>query len=363
MPNSRARTNNSSKTSEKRQTSSVTTETVSLLEQPKKRATKKVAAVEPQVENVESEAPSSDNRLQVLQKVPLTSRKQTALQALGTSANESVALVSDFSERQQNKVSRSLLPAEQTTVAKDEEVEVEKNKKRKRVLPTPTSGLTATHEEKSNSDDDELLTPSSKRCCKSDLKRCLRAGDLIENSRVPEHILKQRNGGKKLLAQFDGQNFIDMQTEKSYRSITNWIKERMMDMGKISTTSNISGWDYAIVHRDGRTTTLRLLVEETKQKADQMRVAMKEQREGTFTSPMLSTMFNDSSSGTLGSSSSNILYNKPQTQLKPTFGMSNLLATPAEVSSEAALHQRLMDLRNQVAEVEHHLYVTRNFAK
>ena len=327
----------------------------------KKRVAKKVAVVEPQVENVESEAPSSDNRLQVPKKVALSSRKQTFV--LPTTV-ESVAVVTDFSAapEKDSKLTRSLLPQQENT--DEDSIGTGKNK-RKRVLPSPTSGLTATQTDgnkSSEEEDDELLTPSSKRCCKSDLKRCLRAGDLIENSRVPEHILKARNGGKKLLAQFDGQNFIDMQTEKSYRSITNWVKDRMLDLGKISTTSNISGWDYAIVHREGRTTTLRLLVEETKQKADQMRAAMKEQRDGTFTSPMLSTMFSESTSPMLGSSSNSIYKPQSQVKLTPTFGMPNILGSN-KIPTEAALHQHLMDLRHQIAEVEHHLYVARDFAK
>lgn len=335
-------------------------------QQSTKIAAKKTTDKTPtNVENVESDAPSSDNRLQTPGKALLSVRKQTALPAIESNG---VAIVSDFAPNvtsdsistiteniknchNDTKLSRSLLPQEDSL----------KSKAIKHVLPTPTSGLTATKNSDSDNDDaDDTMSSSSKRCCKSDLKRCLRAGDIIENSRVPENILKAHNGGKKLLAQFDGQNFIDLQTEKSYRSVTNWVKDRMMELGKLSKSSNISGWDYAIVHREGRTTTLRLLVEETKQKADQMRAAMKDQRDGTFTSPMLSTSFNDSGNALLGSSSNSIFKQTPQMIMTPTFGMPSVMTNNELPTEKAALYKRLTDLRQQVAEVEH-IFLTREF--
>ena len=370
-----------------------------------KRTAKKSSNV-PKIEE-ESEAPSSDNRLQSNLNLPLSSRKQTRV------AEKSIAKVTDFSNlfetndashasvkndafhaSVENDASHASIKNDashasvensttQTPVKNDsthvlltnetDHISVEKtpqikqkdneeNKKRKRILSS--TGEMEEKDQKSD-DEDELATSSSKRCCKSDLKKCLRAGDIIENNRVPEHILKANNDGKKLLAMFDGQNFIDLQTEKSYRSVTNWVKDRMLSLGKISTTSNISGWDYAIVHRDNRTTTLRLLVEETKQKADQMRAAMKEQREGTFTSPLVSTMFSESTSPLLGSSSSAILKTTSlqSKTSQPTFGVSGFAGFLKTQPTEEALHQRLVELRDQVSEVERMLYVSKTFMK
>ena len=155
MTNLRGRSNSSSKCTTKPQDvqeSSVAS---------KKRAAKKILSVEPQVENVESEAPSSDNRLQAPpSKVSLSSRKQTSVAAL--QPTESVAVISDFSAPvtdvidAETKLSRSLLPSP------DGETN---SKKRKRVLPSPTSGLTATQPtDKDNSGDEadeEILFPKA----------------------------------------------------------------------------------------------------------------------------------------------------------------------------------------------------------
>lgn len=253
-------------------------------------------------------------------------------------------------------------------------------RKRKNLLPTPTSGLTATQIESAEQGGDggELTPLSGKRCCKSDLKRCLRVGDWIENIRVPRHILETRNGGKKLLAQFDGQNFIDYQTEKHYRSISDWIKQRMLDLGAISETSNISGWDYAVVHRDGRTTTLRLLVEETKQKMELMRSTMKEQCQSQ--SPLTPLGISQIvTAGVqhqigIGSGGGNHQFLPSATgsainaggKFMPTFGGSNVLAASGgtvgfgNASSDVLLHNRLLSARQQVAELEQLLYVGRS---
>lgn len=321
----------------------------------------------------DDEAPSSDNRLQMIADVPLQSRKQT------TTSESSAAEIVDFTnivgENLSTLPSQVNLIHEQSTgnvgvsnrdISDSHNLKLTNGSSKKRKQSQSGDMVVKEADDESN-DDEELATPSSKRCCKSDLKKCLRAGDIIENNRVPEHILKTYNDGKRLLAVFDGQNFVDLQTEKSYRSVTNWVKDRMLSLNKISTTSNISGWDYAIVHRDGYTTTLRLLVEETKQKADQMRAAMKEQREGTFTSPMVSTMFSESISPLLGSSSlSNSAILKSSIPIKnaqPTFGVSSFADTMKQQTTEAALHQRLVELRDQVSEVERMLYVSKTFQK
>jgi len=117
-------------------------------------------------------------------------------------------------------------------------------------------------------------TPKSsktKRCCKRDLKLCLHVGDLIENIRVDPDTLREKNGNQRLLAEFDGENFIDCYTNESFRSISDWVKKRMVSMVIISPKSNISGWDYTVVHRDGTKVALRLLVENTKKKMERMR--------------------------------------------------------------------------------------------
>lgn len=200
-------------------------------------------------------------------------------------------------------------------------------RKRKKLLPTPTSGLTATQlTPLANSTGAVKPSPNSKRCCKSDLKRCLRVGDWIENIRVNRKILEERNGNQKLLAQFDGENFIDYQTEEHYRSISDWVKRRMVDLGALSPKSNISGWDYAVVHREEAnqkwtTTTLRLLVEQTKQKMEMMRSNMKEQRSSgggssnSIVSPLTPIQFG--SSTPTGFLSSNQFGNTPQAPQRP----------------------------------------------
>lgn len=286
---------------------------------------------------------TSDNRMHIPDELEtLLARKQTAVPFLDpikqhlTCAKQVIDLSSVVADSPSS-------PSDTTQTTK---------RKRKNLLPTPTSGLTATQitddgdaAEGDGDDKDSATPPSAKRCCKSDLKRCLRVGDWIENIRIPRRILEEKNGGKKLLAQFDGQNFVDYQTEKEYRSISDWIKQRMLDLGAISESSNISGWDYAVVHRDGRTTTLRLLVEETKQKMELMRTTMKEQRQNP--SPLTPSICTGSSPHT----------SQQQKFLAPTVG---LISNPNNgISNDVLLINRLQNARQQVSELESLLYAGR----
>lgn len=327
---------------------------------------------------------TSDNRVHIPnEQETLLSRKQTESRPSTLSA-----ILSERGDKDTTTNPQIGKESQEQQVAKEKTT-------RKNLLPTPTSGLTATQVNDDDEDDaaDASTPTSGKRCCKSDLKRCLRVGDWIENIRIPQHILKARNDGKKLLAQFDGQNFIDYQTEKKYRSISDWIKQRMIDLNAISETSNISGWDYAVVHREGRTTTLRLLVEETKQKMEMMRNTMKEQRQSnspltplsftpsfttsssiTGNSPLVSSSFGNSLMNSSPFYSSSPLPNDykfvQQQQQKvvttPSFGLGSLTTTnnvgntSTTVPNDVLLHSRLQNARQQVAELEQLLYVGRN---
>lgn len=107
-------------------------------------------------------------------------------------------------------------------------------------------------------------SPSScgtKRCCKQDLKRCLRIGETVEIIRVEQHLLDRYNQGRKIRAQFTGNELYDLDQNRSYRSLSRWVKQRMVDVCALSPTSNISGWDFVSVIRDGTKSSLRVLIE------------------------------------------------------------------------------------------------------
>ena len=227
----------------------------------------------------------SDNKLQVPSKdQKLTIRKQTPL------ALANVQAFASESEQRRIQSVRDKLTAVaangnpnsiEATIAVGQAVEngeeqfpigssttERKMNKRKRqnLMPTPQSGRTATQQSPGSAGGE---TPR-KRCCKSDLKRCLRIGDILENDRVDEGILRERNNGNKLLARFDGESFIDCDNGRKYNSLTSWVKDRMIELGVLSANSNISGWNYAVVKRTEngyeQTIAVRQLVEETKKK-------------------------------------------------------------------------------------------------
>lgn len=104
-------------------------------------------------------------------------------------------------------------------------------------------------------------SPGTKRCCKKDLKRCLRVGEILEVTRVDQHYLDEYNNGEKIRARFTGQNFFDLSKNTKYRSLSQWVKKRLVDVGALGVNSNISGWDFVAVERDGRKQALRMLVD------------------------------------------------------------------------------------------------------
>lgn len=249
----------------------------------------------------------------------------------------------------------------QSDAAQEAARQVSHKRKRKNLAPTPTSGITATKVTTSadapRQSNSAVASSKNKRCCKSDLQRCLRIGDWIEISRVSEDKLAEKNGGNRLLAQFDGQNFIDHQTETKYRSLSSWVKRRMVDLGLLSPSSNISGWDYVVMHReeaDGTVSTksLRVLVEQTKQKMQMMRRNMKEQ----YRKQPKSEFFGGSDMGQIAFASAP---NALQLNRSATFELPTAISLNDTVSAQAqtqSLHSQLLKAREQVAELEKQLY-------
>lgn len=104
-------------------------------------------------------------------------------------------------------------------------------------------------------------SPSTKRCCKQDLKRCLKVGEILEVTRVEQHYLDAFNQGEKIRGRFTGNDIFDLTQNIPYRSLSKWVKKRLVDVGALGHKSNISGWDFVAVERDGRKQSLRMLVE------------------------------------------------------------------------------------------------------
>ena len=100
---------------------------------------------------------------------------------------------------------------------------------------------------------------STRRCCKADLTRNLAENELLELLRVDQCVLDEHNGGVPIRAHFANNQLIDVDTQKAYRSVSKWVKERLIDVGALSPKSNISGWDWVAVNRNGVLTSLRLL--------------------------------------------------------------------------------------------------------
>ena len=148
---------------------------------------------------------------------------------------------------------------------------------------------------------DESESPSEsankKRFCKSDLQLCLRSTDIIENEHVSRQVLDEKNLGQPLTARFDGKKFIDNTTGQEYRSISSWVKRRMVDLGVLKASSNISGWNYAVVHRDGQVTTPRALA-----KADKLQRAALQRPHNNSGSASNGNSFGSSSSASSGAS-------------------------------------------------------------
>lgn len=104
-------------------------------------------------------------------------------------------------------------------------------------------------------------SPSTKRCCKKDLQRCVRVGEILEVTRVEQHYLDAFNQGEKISGRFTGSDIFDLTQNITYRSLSKWVKKRLVDVGALGHKSNISGWDFVAVERDGRKQSLRMLVE------------------------------------------------------------------------------------------------------
>lgn len=109
-------------------------------------------------------------------------------------------------------------------------------------------------------------SPATKRCCKNDLKQCLRVGEMLVINRVEQHFLDKYNNGEKIRSRFTGNDFYDLSTHTPYRSLSKWVKKRLVDVGALGIKSNISGWDFVSVERDGKKQSLRMIVDNENEK-------------------------------------------------------------------------------------------------
>lgn len=104
-------------------------------------------------------------------------------------------------------------------------------------------------------------SPPNKRACKRDLRQHLRVNELVFVPHVDQALLDKYNGGQPICARFTGDRFFDTYQQKHYRSLSSWVKQRLVDVRSLSPSSNISGWDRAAVRRDGRKVALRMLID------------------------------------------------------------------------------------------------------
>ena len=104
-------------------------------------------------------------------------------------------------------------------------------------------------------------SPGTKRCCKKDLQRVLQIGEILELTRAEQHYLNEYNNGEKIRARFTGNGFYDLSKNMTYRSLSQWVKKRLVDVGALGVNSNISGWDFVAVKRGGKNVALRILID------------------------------------------------------------------------------------------------------
>lgn len=126
-------------------------------------------------------------------------------------------------------------------------------------------------------------SPGTKHYCKRDLKRTLRVGEIVEVTRVDQHYLDAHNNGERIQSRFTGEDFYDLHTNMTYRSVSEWVKKRMVDVGALGHKSNISGYDYCAVERDGRKQALRMIVDSDDwASSPETRNAVPQQTQNTF---------------------------------------------------------------------------------
>lgn len=102
----------------------------------------------------------------------------------------------------------------------------------------------------------------NKRACKRDLRAHLRINETVYVPHVDQALLDKYNGGEPIAARFTGDRFFDLSQQRSYRSLSSWVKQRLVDVRSLSPSSNISGWDRAAVRRKGRKVALRMLIDD-----------------------------------------------------------------------------------------------------
>lgn len=133
--------------------------------------------------------------------------------------------------------------------------------------PSPVVAVSGSAGKQSKAQASSSPSPSpdalgNKRACKRDLRAHLRVNETVYVPHVDQALLDKYNGGEPISARFTGDRFFDLSQQRSYRSLSSWVKQRLVDVRSLSPSSNISGWDRAAVRRKGRKVALRMLIDD-----------------------------------------------------------------------------------------------------